>query len=131
MRIFDDTVLDRMKRFLDVSMQKQQIISSNLANADTPGYRALELDFSEALKQELQGAGKLKTSQSRHLPAAPVLHREPPAREANSGSLGNDLNNVNLDHEMTQLAENVLRFSAVAQFIQAKIKGLESSIRGS
>lgn len=131
MRIFDQTVLDRMKHFLDVSMQKQQVITSNLANADTPGYKALEIDFERALKQELDGVGALKTNRSRHLAAAPVLHREPLVRVTNTGSLGNDLNDVNLDHEMTQLAQNILRFSAVAQIIQAKIKGLESSIRGS
>jgi flagellar basal-body rod protein FlgB len=130
MRIFDNA-LDRMKNFLDITMEKQQAISSNLANVDTPGYRSVEVDFSEALKQQLDGNGALKVNKSRHISPAPALHREPLIREAHTGSLGNDLNNVNLDREMTQLAQNVLRFSAVAQFIQSRIKGLESSIRGS
>lgn len=130
MKIFEHTLIDRMKLFLDYSTRRQKVISSNLANVDTPGYRTRDLDFKEVFRKESEGLSGMRVGHSRHLGQQPVLLREPVVREVKTGSLGNDLNNVDLDREMTNLATNVLKFSTVVQFMKMKLRMLESSIRG-
>lgn len=130
MNILNDSVLDKMQLFLDLSVKRQKVITSNLANVDTPGYQAKELDFQNVFRQELQGAGVLKTEDPRHISGSAGLARPVLVREPNTGALGNDLNNVDLDKEMSSLAENMLKFSAVSQLVQMKLQILESSVRG-
>ena len=61
----DEAVLDHMKAFLDYSARKQQVITSNLANSETPGYRAKELNFEDVFQKELGGISQ-KLSKQHH-----------------------------------------------------------------
>ncbi len=129
MKIFGH--IEQCNRYLDLALQKQQVITSNIANVDTPGYRAKQLDFEAVLESESSGdPGCLRTTDPRHIQHPPELLREASVRESSTGALRRDLNNVDMDKEMTELAQNVLKFSAVAQIVQAKLRGIESAIRG-
>ena len=125
----EETILDRMKLYLDFSARKQQVLTSNLANAETPGYKAKELSFGELFRDELQVEGVLKTTNSKHIGAEPLLLREPTVEERPTDALGHDGNNIDLDKEMTQLAQNVLKFSVVSQLYQNKIQLIKYSLR--
>ncbi|MGD1070117.1 MAG: flagellar basal body protein [Bryobacteraceae bacterium] len=96
-------------RFLSYLSQRQEVIASNIANADTPGYKARDLelpsDFSTAL-QSAQGA----------VIEAPGL----PSR--------NDGNSVNIDREARLLAENTIRFSLTTQILRSQLKDIRSAI---
>ena len=138
MKIFEEAGIDRMKLFLDYASKRQQVINSNIANLETPGYQAKELNFEhifrEASLEQGQGQGQglsLEKSHPGHFDGKPVLLRET-GQLANSRTeaLGNDLNNVDLDREMAQLAQNVLKFSAVAQLLQRKLATIRSAILG-
>jgi flagellar basal-body rod protein FlgB len=124
----EENVLDRLKLFLDYAARKQQVVSSNLANAETPGYRAKELRFSDVLQEELGGASMRRTD-PRHLPAKPALARIRELEPSAGDSLGYDGNNVDLDKEMTELAENVLKFSVVTRMVQQRMHLLRSVIK--
>lgn len=131
MKVFEDSQIDRMKHYLDFASRRQQVINSNIANLETPGYRARELEFESMFRTEMESDLALKTTRTAHQPDRPVLIRdEPRVRPTTSGGLGNDLNNVDLDKEMTGLAENVLKFSALAQMIKNKLQLIRSSIQG-
>lgn len=125
----EESVLSQMKLFLDYSARKQQVITSNLANSETPGYRAKELNFSDLFQQELESGENLRTTRENHIERGPTLVREAEVEERANDSLGRDGNNVDLDREMTQLAQNVLKFSVVSRLYQQKIQLIKYSLR--
>ena len=125
----EEAVLDRMKLFLDYSAKKQQVITSNLANSETPGYRAKELSFNDVFQNELQASGSLRLTRDNHLGGTPSLVRDAEIEEKANHALGRDGNNVDLDNEMTQLAQNVLKFSVVSRLYQQKIQLIKYSLR--
>jgi flagellar basal-body rod protein FlgB len=125
----DEAILDRMKLFLDYSVRKQQVITSNLANSETPGYKAKELNFDDVFRQELQDSVTLKKTREKHLEGRPLLVRSAEVEEKANDTLGRDGNNVDLDREMTQLAQNVLKFSVVSRLYQQKIQLIKYSLR--
>ncbi len=125
----DEAVLNHMKLFLDYSARKQQVITSNLANSETPGYRSKELNFSEVFRQELDGGETLRLTRKNHIKGTPSLNREAAVEEKSSDALGRDGNNVDLDKEMTQLAQNVLKFSVISRLYQQKIQLIKYSLR--
>lgn len=130
MKIFEEMLIDKMKLFLDQAARRQEVIGSNLANVDTPGYRAKDLNLEEIFRQELGKATSMRSNHRRHLGAKPTLVRDAAVQEVDTGALGSDLNNVDLDKEMTNLALNMLKFSTVVQLLRMKVQLLDSSIRG-
>ncbi len=131
MDIFSESKVDRMEEFLDYSSKRQKVINSNIANIETPGYKARDLQFESLFKEYLERELPLRKTQAGHVDGKPVLLRDDVRpQEIVSEALGNDLNNVDLDQEMTKLAENVLKFSAVVQMMQFRLQTVRSSIQG-
>lgn len=128
-RIFDRT-MDALVKTLDLRAQKQNIISSNIANADTPGYQAKRLDFEENLAQALElGDAPLKRTDSRHMAAGGEVN-------AVEGEFYNDPNNVvredgntvDRDSEMVALAENQIMYQAAADLLKKKLGMIKYTI---
>jgi len=136
--------LDQMMQFNEAALslrgQRQQVLASNIANADTPNYKARDIDFSKALQGAMQRGGMgapvnapaLATTASNHLSAgsrsasalsAPLMYRMP-----QQGSI--DGNTVEMDTERNQFADNAIRYEAGLTFISSQIKGLLSAIQG-
>src|SRR5436190_17117325 len=108
-----DKMFPLVENMLDWAAKRQQTISANLANIDTPGYKARDISFSEHL-QSLA----LDTTSPAHLdPAAQSAMRvyEVGAEAKENG------NTVNLDQEMTELTKNGLQYIALIQFLNQKI----------
>lgn len=110
--------------------QRAELIAGNLANADTPGYKARDIDFQQVLKQELSGTARLQTTQQRHIqtdvgmiPPAQLLYRVPtqPSLDGNS---------VETEREHAAFASNALEYQASLSFLNDKINGLRKAIRG-
>lgn len=133
--------LDDALRFhetaLNLRAQRQQLLASNIANADTPNYKARDIDFNQALQgalarstQAAQAPGELAKTASAHLSAktgniggAPLLYRSPL-----QGSV--DGNTVDLDVERNQFADNGVRYEAGITLISAQIKHLLTAVQG-
>jgi flagellar basal-body rod protein FlgB len=126
--------LDNLMRFhkqaLGLRAQRQQIIASNIANADTPNYKARDFDFYSALNAAMAGkSGQMATTSPRHLnptpsgAGAPLLYRAPVQPSI-------DNNTVDMDAELAQFAENALHYEANLTFLSNKIKTLLSAIQG-
>ena len=98
-----------LERYMDVLSARQKLIASNIANADTPGYKTRDLDFQGAFRDALQGA---------------QIHPV----EISGLKTNNDGNNVNLDREARLLSENALRFSAASQLLRGQIRNMRAAI---
>jgi len=111
-----------LQKSLDMRMQNHQAIAANIANVDTPEYRAVHLDFESGLRRALassvnSGGG----SESFAKVEAQVIRKSDPS------DIG-DHNSVNLDEEMISLAENQMLYDAATQMISKKLAGLRYAI---
>ncbi|MBL8384903.1 MAG: flagellar basal body rod protein FlgB [Burkholderiales bacterium] len=116
---------------LRLRAERQQLLAANIANADTPGYKAVDFDFAAALRNATAtGQGTAASAASpRHLPVgnaagAPTLAFRTPSQAALDG------NSVELDAERAQFADNAIRYEASLRFLNGQIKTLMSAISG-
>jgi flagellar basal-body rod protein FlgB len=131
--------LDDALRFhetaLSLRAQRQQLIASNIANADTPNYKARDIDFGKALESALSRtshapSGLTKTAPNHLGPANAVNPGESPLlyRGVVQGSV--DGNTVDMDTERNQFTDNAVRYEAGLTLIGAQIKSLLTAIQG-
>ena len=133
-RIFDETI-QTAARALDLRSRRHELILSNLANADTPGYKAFDLMVEEAMAKQAapQHSVQLQRTNPGHLPEGPNnLNAVRPQMVQLSGqaTLRGDGNTVDMDREMTHLASNQLLYKASAQIIAKKFQALRNVIHG-
>ena len=115
---------------------RQQLLASNIANVDTPNFKARDFDFSQALqhamaKRELKPLGLTQTHQ-RHLQlpssvAQPWSYIDIAYRRPNQPSI--DGNTVDMDIEMTEFTNNALHYQAALTFMQRRIEGLKAALQ--
>ncbi|MBX2883440.1 MAG: flagellar basal body rod protein FlgB [Granulosicoccus sp.] len=110
---------------------RARLISGNLANADTPGYRARDIDFSASLSRAVSNTARMRpvTTHAGHIPlkGGRILPL-PEYRDAPEGSL--DENTVNSEFERIKFADNEVRYRASVQFVTGKLNGLLRALRG-
>jgi flagellar basal-body rod protein FlgB len=106
-----EQIAQSLGKYMDVLATRQSLIASNIANIDTPGYRAVDLDFQQEFQRLLSGA---------EVPGAPT--------EVAGLQIKNDGNDVNMDRELRLLAENSIRFSAASTLAQGQIALVKSAI---
>jgi len=113
---------------LSLRARRNEVLANNIANADTPRFKARDLDFRQALNE--QGAKvRLVRTDPRHIPArasgpsGDILYRVPmqPALDGNT---------VEADVEQAAFAENAIQYQASLMFLSGRISGLRSAIRG-
>lgn len=118
---------------LSLRQQRQEVLAANIANADTPHFKARDFDFNKALQDALGGGGsmtlpatELNLTSSRHIPAkadtramAELLYRQPfqPSLDGNT---------VDMDVERVQFADNTARYQADLSIISARLKSIRS-----
>lgn len=122
MGIFDRTI-GLLGRTLDLRQQNQQVIASNIANAETPGYTPVRLEFEENLRRALAGQGRgPAATDPAHFPLAGsggVEKAQAKVLRTPDGGIG-DRNGVRSDQEMIALAENQILYEAAAQMLSKK-----------
>lgn len=129
-----DGALQFQQTALNLRAARQELLASNIANADTPNYKARDLDFASALQGALSGTPgslPLNTTAPQHLSGAtgdsvmgaPLRYRTVLQPSA-------DGNTVDMDVERAQFADNALRYEASVRFISEKIKGVLTALQG-
>jgi flagellar basal-body rod protein FlgB len=110
--------------------RRSEVIASNLANADTPGYKARDFDFHQVLMRETEGSVRMHTTSQRHIqpdngmiPPAQMLYRTPMQPSL-------DGNTVDTEQEHTAFSANAMEYQASLSFLNGKISGLRKAIRG-
>ena len=106
-----DPLTARLEQYMDLVSLRQKLVASNIANADTPGYKTQDLDFQSSFQSALDG-GSPKSIEVTGLPVK------------------NDGNNVDLDREARLLAENAMRFSVASNLMHFSLNQVKEAING-
>ncbi|WP_439889041.1 flagellar basal body rod protein FlgB [Pseudomonas sp. MBLB4123] len=134
MSISFDSALGIHEKALGFRAQRAEVLANNMANADTPNYKARDLDFASVLAEQSakvqRGPVGLSRTDSRHIAAeglsagdAGLVYRSPLHASI-------DQNTVDLQVEQASYAENAVNFQASFTFLNSKFKGLISALRG-
>ncbi|MEK7355032.1 MAG: flagellar basal body rod protein FlgB [Bdellovibrionota bacterium] len=126
-------LFDKTTRALGASLQLRQtrnsVISANIANAETPGYSAKKVDFEDALGRALtmEDAKAITGSDPAHFAMGPgaISRTKADVYDNPDASVNNDGNTVDLEKEMTSLAENSIAYKAAVQLINKKMAALK------
>jgi flagellar basal-body rod protein FlgB len=126
-------LFDKTTRALGASLSlrqtRQNVISSNIANAETPGYQAKKVDFEEALARALEGEdqAKLEGADPAHFAQGPgaISRVRADIYENPDAAVNNDGNTVDVEKEMATLAENSFMYKAAIQLINKKMAALK------
>jgi flagellar basal-body rod protein FlgB len=105
-----DPIAHSLERYMDVLSARQRLVASNIANADTPGYKTQDVDFQTEFRSLVEGG-------------------TPHPVEVAGLQTRNDGNNVNLDREARLLAENALRFNLASNLLRSEIRMVRSAIQ--
>ena len=137
--------LDFQAQALALRSERQRLIASNIANADTPGYVARELDFATALRQAAARIAPDATGGNRlAVGSATALAGTQPGHLAGVGSAGGaapltyavaaqtnlDRNSVDMDRERASFADNTVKYEATLRFINGQVRTMLSAITG-
>ena len=115
---------------MNLRTQRHQVLASNIANADTPNYKARDFDFEKAMQNAMAGRSggglSLNTTASGHIAGggggAAALQFRTTTQSAVDG------NTVDMDVERSQIAENALQYQIVSQLIGDEFKGMRSAL---
>jgi flagellar basal-body rod protein FlgB len=105
-----DSLTNSLERYMDLVSTRQKLVASNIANADTPGYKTQDIDFQKSFQSVLDGG----SAQQADVPGLTTK---------------NDGNNVDLDREARLLAENSLRFSIATNLMKAQLSTVKEAIK--
>jgi flagellar basal-body rod protein FlgB len=119
---------------LNLRAARQELIAANIANADTPNYKAKDIDFASALQGAMSGSGgglPMTTTSPGHVSemsgesvlGAPILYRTVIQPSA-------DGNTVDMDVERAQFADNALRYEASVKFVSDQVKDVLAALQG-
>jgi flagellar basal-body rod protein FlgB len=127
-------VIETLQKNLNIGSAQHKVLTANIANIDTPNYKAFEVVMDDALKNNDRSTGNIELVRTRpqhlsghHLSSNGIKIKEsdPPAI-----NLRADGNTVDLDKTIGKLAENTLRYRTAAQIIKRKFSGLKNAIQG-
>lgn len=106
-----NTLGNNLEAYLNLLSVRQKLTVSNIANADTPGYKTKDIDFEAEFAAALEGNSSPRVIEARGLPVR------------------NDGNNVSMDREARMLAENALRFNIGTQLLKDEIQDVRKAIQ--
>ncbi len=139
MKLFDTTKVPLLGKALDVYSLRQKVISSNIANITTTGYRSKSVSFEDQITGAMQeGAIKQAVTDEGHIAGAtadpgigsPRIVESPSENSLSGDPLASGLNNVDIDNEMAGLAKNQIRFKFAARLLTQTFRDIQDSIRG-
>lgn len=106
-----DPIAGSLERYMDLLSARQKLVASNIANADTPGYKTKDIDFQSEFRSLIAGGA-------------------PNITEVSGLEFKQDGNNVSVDREARLLAENALRFAVATNLLRSRISAVRSAIQG-
>ncbi len=128
--------LDFHGQALSLRSERQRLIASNIANADTPGYVARDFSFAQALRAATgpaagaAGAGAMATTTAGHITGATGARSEPNLLYASASQTNLDRNTVDMDRERANFADNAVKYEATLRFINGNVRTMLDAIKG-
>lgn len=127
--IFEKIGVNDYQKFLDLASTRHKLVSGNVANVSTPGYRSRDIDFQGELAKITNKSSHLEgtVTHAGHIPTGNSAARGPKvsAERVTDG----DINSVDIDREVTKMAQNELLYTAGAKLLQMKFDGLRNAIK--
>ena len=132
MAISFEKALGVHEKALSFRAQRGEVLANNIANADTPNYKARDIEFSSVLSGELgkRTSPGLERTHSKHIAADGVSLSEQALSYRTAGEPSIDQNTVDVQVEQGKYAENAVHFQASFTLLNSKFKGLLSALRG-
>lgn len=128
-----DTTMNLLQKVLDLRSKNQEIIGSNIANAETPGYAAQSFSFEDQLQSALAGkSSQSVTTQPNHIPLSAVNLEQVTGKlssNRDATEIG-DKNSVNVDQEMVKLSQNEILYETAVSMLNKKISMLKYAANG-
>ncbi|MFW5451329.1 MAG: flagellar basal body rod protein FlgB [Methylophagaceae bacterium] len=117
---------------LRIRSQRAELLASNLANADTPNFKAQDIDFKSAMKMAASGQdlASMKTTNAKHFQTSGGQFASPAVQYRSSMQDSLDGNTVDEQIEQSQFMQNAVQYQASLNFLSARFKGLLTAIRG-
>ena len=133
--LFQREVTPVLEAGMGFAHQKQLVIANNIANADTPNFKARDIDFASVLAAQGGKGGAaapvaLARTDSLHISAEGLALAEPGLMYRTPSHPSIDQNTVDMQVEQAKYAENAVNFQASFTFLNSKFKGLVSALRG-
>ena len=132
MTIFDRT-MQMVHRTLDLRQARQRVVASNIANEDTPGYRATDLNFLDSLQAAQRGQGPvtLAVTQDHHIGLRGEGFQQVVGKlsDTPAGDLPLDANSVNIELEMAKMSDNAMQYNSAASIMAIRFRQLMGAIR--
>jgi flagellar basal-body rod protein FlgB len=125
--------LDFQAQALTLRAERQRVIASNIANADTPGYQARDFRFADALQSAAgtsRAASGLAATASGHLPGLSGGPGQPVLQYRQPEQMSLDGNTVDMDRERANFADNAVRYESTVRFINDQLRRVMSAITG-
>ncbi|ASR47973.1 flagellar basal body rod protein FlgB [Paenibacillus kribbensis] len=134
MNLLGDISFQKLQAGVQAANTRQRVIANNISNVDTPYFKRSEVSFEELLQQQMDGDVtplRGKVTNARHFQIGPV-NSIPDAMVTKDGYsvMNNNMNNVDVDREMSLMAENQLRYNAYIQEINERIKMMRTAVEG-
>ncbi|MEO8338394.1 MAG: flagellar basal body rod protein FlgB [Nitrospirota bacterium] len=132
MTIFDRT-MQMVHRTLDLRQARQRVIASNIANEETPGYRATDLNFLDSLQAAKRGQGPvtLAVTHDQHIGPRGEGFGQVVGKlsDTPAGDLPLDANSVNIELEMAKMSDNAMQYNSAASIMAIRFRQLMGAIR--
>ena len=132
--IFNSTI-NLLENTLDLRASRHRLLQSNIANQETPGYRAKDINFEQELKRvgastgSDTGTGMNGRTNSAHIPVITERGMAPRVIERSSGIEGFDSNSVGVEGEMVKLSENTLKYNISAKMLKGRLNMIMTAIK--
>jgi flagellar basal-body rod protein FlgB len=125
-----DSTIGGLEAALNFRLMNQNVIASNIANADTPGYKAQKVEFEDALRDALNVSGRLQmeTSSPDHFSKAEPGHIDPEIYDNPNGNVHLDGNTVDRNAEQVAMAENQIQYDSAAELLRRKLGMIKYAI---
>ncbi|WP_123040034.1 flagellar basal body rod protein FlgB [Cohnella candidum] len=135
MDLLSGASFQRLEGAIHAASMRQQVLANNIANVDTPNFKRSDVVFEEMLSKAMGAGGQstlsLKTTDARHLSNGGTSSNPAPTVVTDKNSVyNNNRNNVDIDKEMSLVAENQLRYNLFIQQVNHDVKMMRTGIDG-
>ena len=126
-----DKVINELCTYLSLAKLRHRIIAGNIANAETPYYRAFDLVFKDMFdpSKDVKWVD-MRTTDVRHIKAVSVFAPHPRLVAAPVLTIGQDQNRVDIEYQMAELAENTISYEIATQLLIKKFEQIKAAIEG-
>ena len=123
-----DNILGIYEHSLRLRNQRSDILASNIANADTPGYKARDIDFKSVLNQHAAKSSSLQATNPKHFHNSDIGKSTAYIQFSRNGQPSLDGNTVDSQQEIMKFTSNEQRFNATVGFLESKVKRIEKAL---